>query len=209
MGLTDIIKMSNNLDKEQIECLTMIEKMCRSGIFLIRDLLVINNVEYESQQLNLKEIVLKDFINDLLKNYEAQAHQKQIKIYLENIDNKLIKLETDETFLVRIIDNLISNALKFSFPNKNVHILLKEENSKISITVKDEGQGISAEDQQKMFKKFQKLSARPTGGEDSTGLGLAIVKSLVEKLNGDIRIISELNKGAEFIIEFDKIFTKI
>ncbi|GAB4190354.1 MAG: hypothetical protein OHK0057_21130 [Thermoflexibacter sp.] len=208
MGLTEIIKMSNTFEKEQATYIEMIEKMCHSGISLIRDLLVINNVEYESQRLNLKEIALYDFIADLLKNYESQAQQKQIKIHLEKIDAPIF-LETDESFLGRILDNLLSNALKFSYRGKNVYISIKNTDTKIQIAIKDEGQGISPEDQQKMFKKFQKLSARPTGGEESTGLGLAIVKSLVDKLNGNIRFISKLGEGTEFIIEFDRVFAKV
>jgi signal transduction histidine kinase len=207
MGLTEIIKMSNSFEKEQATYIEMIEKMCHSGISLIRDLLVINNVEYESQKLNLKEIALYDFIADLLKNYTSQAQQKQIKIHLEKTDAPIF-LETDESFLGRILDNLISNALKFSYREKNVYISIKNTDTRIQIAVKDEGQGISQEDQQKMFKKFQKLSARPTGGEESTGLGLAIVKSLVEKLNGNIHVVSNLGEGAEFIIEFDRVFVK-
>ncbi len=207
MGLTEIIKMSNTLDKEQATYIEMIEKMCRSGISLIRDLLVINNVEYESQKLNLKEINLNDFITDLLKNYASHAQQKQIRVHVEMTNNPII-LATDESFLGRILDNLISNALKFSYKGKNIYITIKNVGAKVQISIKDQGPGISQEDQQKMFKKFQKLSARPTGGEESTGLGLAIVKSLVDKLNGNIQVFSKVGEGAEFIIEFDRAFTK-
>jgi signal transduction histidine kinase len=207
MGLAEIIKMSKTLDQEQATYIEMIEKMCRSGISLIRDLLVINNVEYESQKLNLKEINLNDFITDLLKNYASHAQQKQIRVHVE-MTNAPVILETDESFLGRILDNLISNALKFSHKGKNIYISLKNVESKVQISIKDQGPGISQEDQQKMFKKFQKLSARPTAGEESTGLGLAIVKSLVDKLNGNIQVFSNVGEGAEFIIEFDRAFTQ-
>jgi signal transduction histidine kinase len=67
--------------------------------------------------------------------------------------------------------------------------------------VKDEGPGISAEDQQRLFGKFARLSARPTAGEHSTGLGLAIVKRLVESMNGKVWCESQMGQGAAFIIE--------
>ena len=72
------------------------------------------------------------------------------------------------------------------------------EPNRVILEVSDQGPGISLEDQRKLFGKFQKLSARPTGGEHSSGLGLAIVKSLVDKLGGDIEVKSELGKGAIF-----------
>ena len=73
--------------------------------------------------------------------------------------------------------------------------------------MKDEGPGISKKEQQDLFKKFIKLSPRPTGGESSTGLGLAIVKLLVDKLNGDIEVISQEKKGTEIRIKFPASFS--
>jgi signal transduction histidine kinase len=70
----------------------------------------------------------------------------------------------------------------------------------LKLTIKDEGQGFSEKDKQQLFQKFRKLSARPTAGETSNGLGLAIVKTLVDRLNGTIELISERNKGSQFIV---------
>ena len=70
------------------------------------------------------------------------------------------------------------------------------------IKVQDEGEGISPKDIKKLFGKFARLSARPTGGEHSTGLGLSIVKKMVEAMNGKVWCESELGKGATFIVEF-------
>jgi signal transduction histidine kinase len=68
--------------------------------------------------------------------------------------------------------------------------------------VQDEGPGLSAEDQKKLFGKFARLSAKPTGGEHSTGLGLSIVKKMVEAMNGKVWCESELGSGATFIVQF-------
>jgi signal transduction histidine kinase len=70
------------------------------------------------------------------------------------------------------------------------------------VEVQDEGPGLSAEDQKKLFGKFARLSAKPTGGEHSTGLGLSIVKKMVEAMNGKVWCESELGRGATFIVEF-------
>ena len=96
------------------------------------------------------------------------------------------------------MENLVSNAIKFSQRGTEVGIMSIAEPNRVILEVSDQGPGISLEDQRKLFGKFQKLSARPTGGEHSSGLGLAIVKSLVDKLGGDIEVKSELGKGAIF-----------
>ena len=75
----------------------------------------------------------------------------------------------------------------------------------MDLTVRDEGPGLSENDQEKLFKKFQRLSAKPTGEESSTGLGLAIVKLLVDNLNGNITVKSKINTGCSFIVSLPKL----
>ena len=74
-------------------------------------------------------------------------------------------------------------------------------NAFLRIEVRDEGPGLSPDDMTKLFGKFARLSARPTGGEHSTGLGLSIVKKMVEAMNGKVWCESEFGKGATFIVE--------
>jgi signal transduction histidine kinase len=110
------------------------------------------------------------------------------------------RLKTDKLLLWRILENLLSNAIKYSPEGKSIHISSKEENERTIFVIKDEGPGFSEDDKKKMFGKFQKLSARPTGNENSTGLGLSIVKMIVEKLMGSIQVESEQGKGSTFIV---------
>jgi two-component system sensor histidine kinase/response regulator len=109
-------------------------------------------------------------------------------------------IDSDKTVLSRILDNLISNAIKFSPPDKKISIELMETQSSIDMIIQDEGPGFSEEDQKYVYQRFKKLSAQPTGGEPSTGLGLAIVKHLVTQLNGSITLISKAGEGAKFIV---------
>jgi signal transduction histidine kinase len=81
---------------------------------------------------------------------------------------------------------------------------MEEQNGEIRINFKDEGPGIMEEDLKKLFKEFQRLSARPTAGEKSTGLGLSIVKKYVEIMGGRVWCESEYGKGANFIVTFQK-----
>jgi signal transduction histidine kinase len=112
-----------------------------------------------------------------------------------------VRVCTDQTYLSRILDNLITNAIKFSEQGSSVYIDVQSGEDKATIQIRDEGPGFREEDLPHLFKKFKKLSARPTNGESSTGLGLAIVKLLVEKLNGMIRVESQSGRGACFVIE--------
>jgi signal transduction histidine kinase len=106
----------------------------------------------------------------------------------------------DRAAVMQVLDNLISNALKYSPPNTTVHVHALPEKDGIVINVRDEGPGISETDQKKLFQKFTRLTARPTGGESSTGLGLAIVKKLAEAMAGSIQCHSALGSGSAFVL---------
>jgi signal transduction histidine kinase len=103
-----------------------------------------------------------------------------------------------------MLDNLISNAIKYSPTGKTIWLRTQAvpEKKRVLFEVRDEGLGFTEDDKSKMFGKFQRLSARPTAGESSTGLGLSIVKQIVELHGGAVYAHSEgRNKGAVFIVE--------
>ncbi|MBK9249385.1 MAG: sensor histidine kinase [Ignavibacteria bacterium] len=101
---------------------------------------------------------------------------------------------------------MLSNAVKYSPHGKNVYIAVSKSDSTCRISIKDEGPGISDQDKLKLFGKFQRLTAKPTGGEHSTGLGLSIVKKFVEMMRGRVWCESKLGEGAEFIVELPYVF---
>jgi signal transduction histidine kinase len=106
----------------------------------------------------------------------------------------------DPILMVQVLENLLSNAVKYSPPGKSIFIRVKKEASAVRLEVEDQGPGLSAEDQKKLFGKFARLSAKPTGGENSTGLGLSIVKKMVEAMNGQVWCESQPGRGATFIL---------
>ncbi|MCF8268079.1 MAG: ATP-binding protein, partial [Ignavibacteriales bacterium] len=105
---------------------------------------------------------------------------------------------TDRTLFDEILENLISNAIKYSPICKEIKVKITILPDKVSLIVKDSGPGFSEDDKQKIFKPFTKLSAVPTAGEASSGLGLSIVKNYVEILNADLILRSKLGEGSEF-----------
>jgi len=112
-------------------------------------------------------------------------------------------LRTEDTCLesariVDVINNRLSNAIKYTFPGGAVRIQCSLNDGAVVTRVADTGQGLSGSDLDSLFTSFKKLSARPTGGESSTGLGLSIVKKIVELHGGRVWVESELGKGATF-----------
>jgi signal transduction histidine kinase len=176
---------------------------------LINNLLEDAKAEMTTFELKPETLNLTDFIKQLLEtNFNAQAHRKSQTIFFES--NGDIILKGDRERLKQVFENLIGNAIKYSPKGKRIWIELRSKqshtnqatNESVLVSVKDEGQGLTEEDKSKLFGKFQRLSAKPTGGESSTGLGLSITKQLVEKHNGRIWAESEgKDKGTTFFVE--------
>lgn len=170
---------------------------------LVTNLLDINRLDSGGMQFQMVEFDVSALVEGVVGHFRQQAAAKQIMLHYSNeAANTLIY--ADEQAMMQVLDNLVSNAVKYSPHGKNVFIRLKTSDSEVRVEVQDEGVGISAEDMKKLFGKFTRLSARPTGGEHSTGLGLSIVKKMVEAMNGRVWCESEVGKGATFIVELPR-----
>ncbi|MGB3180187.1 MAG: HAMP domain-containing sensor histidine kinase [Cyclobacteriaceae bacterium] len=200
-GLTNILEMSGPLNEDQKDAINKIYHVVDGGRSLISDLNSLIYFEDHDVRASYKPVHLKPYVDNLLMEHESYAWKKGIKLdYYENDCD--FTVTTDEKFLTRILDNLISNAIKFSYPDSVVYISCYRNKGTFGLQVIDEGPGISQTDLQQLYKKFKKLSAKPTGGETSTGLGLSIVKTLVLKLQGDISVDSKEGKGTKFTVVF-------
>ncbi len=167
---------------------------------LLRQLLDTGRLNvYEPTPFNLIPIDISDLAETLVTSYFFRAEVKGIRIE-QTISKGCIGL-CDEMAMYEVMDNLLSNAVKYSPLHKTVHLSVSIIGKNVRVEVQDEGQGLTDDDKQRIFSKYGRLSARPTGGEHSVGLGLAIVKKLVERMRGDIWVESEYGKGARFIVE--------
>jgi len=169
---------------------------------LIKNLLEVSNIELE-QASELQNCDLGHYLSRLLPEHMRRAESKGIKLQLwglkegNNIWGTAMGIEA-------VLDNLISNAIKYTPPNSLVKILIEETPDKYVFSVKDQGGGLNEDDQKKMFGRFQKLSARPTGGESSSGLGLYIVKNMCARMGAEIVCQSQLEVGTTFFVYFQK-----
>ncbi len=165
---------------------------------LISNLLDANAIEEGRFTSRLERCDLNTLVEQSVEHNTVAANHKQIALEIAGTAEACAC--ADPTATMQILDNFISNALKYSPLNSTVRLRTAATGGKVSIAIADEGPGLSAEDQQKLFRKFTRLSAKPTGGESSNGLGLAIVKRLAEAMGGSVECQSTLGHGATFTV---------
>jgi signal transduction histidine kinase len=165
----------------------------------LNNLLDLSQMENASFRLNLKEVDVLHLLGLTKKNFDLLAAQKQQNIVITcNCSSMII---ADPIRLQEAFENLLSNALKYSYPNASVLIQVSKTNDHLVIEFKDQGQGLITDDMNKLFTKFARLSAIPTGREHSNGLGLSIVKMLIELHHGKVWAESAgKDKGASFFV---------
>ncbi|MDP5240449.1 sensor histidine kinase [Uliginosibacterium sp. 31-16] len=190
-------------DEKKIHRLGNVRSMAQLIFDIIRNLLDINAIESGHYALRPTSLDVRDSIQSVCDAFRQRCEVKDIHLKLELPDTPL-KVMADKTALHQIVDNLVSNAIKYSPHGRSVHVRLEEESGHALIQIRDEGPGISEDDQSRLFRKFTRLSARPTGGEHSTGLGLSIVKHIVEASGGQVGCISRLGEGATFFVSLPK-----
>lgn len=201
IGLRNLVAHEED-EHEKETYLNYIEKISREGLRLIQDtidLSRISNPKTFGQSHKMEYFNAKETVQDLVNGFKAIANEKNIEINLKESDGDY-NIYSSKEYFSRIIDNLLSNAIKFSPDNSKITFSTAIENNKALFKIKDEGPGLSDADKEKLFMRFQKLSARPTASESSTGLGLFIVKQLADLISGDITVNSIQGQGAEFVL---------
>lgn len=211
--LTDSLKSGTLPPEKSAETLENITLAVERMFRLVKNLLDVNAIEeaavlsgsdnHDDSPLHLpaENINLVFVAADVLASYEAQAAQKSISTtFTNNAPNATIRINAE--ILSQILDNLISNALKYSPRDTTVSVNVSGDEDFARVSVQDEGVGIPPEEALRLFTKFGTLSAKPTGGEDSTGLGLFIVKKLTEAAGGSVHFAPADKRGSIFSVQF-------
>lgn len=199
MTSTSILRMQKAyLTYERLEDrLHMIESQVRRLSQLLDDVSLINRAQFIGRNLDLRMIDLPEYVSAIIQEVQM-AYPQHAQIYV-NLDGlRTATLLTDEVYLHQIINNLLSNALKYTPPERPVyiHCHTHEHLPHVVIEIQDEGIGIPQEDQTDIFKAFRRASN--VGEIEGTGLGLAIVKYSVDALKGEIRFKSQVGQGTHF-----------
>jgi hypothetical protein len=164
---------------------------------LLDDLLDVSAIEAGQLELDIHPVDVAAYLRDVHSANAMLARAKDIKLALD-LAPDLPAVNMDTNRINQVINNLITNAIKFSFPKTVITLCARAAQSEMSISVQDQGQGIPADEMGKLFTDFGRTSVRPTGGEKSTGLGLAIVKRMVEAHGGRIWVDSQVGVGSTF-----------
>ncbi|MDD3568091.1 MAG: HAMP domain-containing sensor histidine kinase [Bacteroidales bacterium] len=193
----------NSLSEEHQNFLKIIFSSAEFLLSLIENLLDITQIESGKLTLNLQRINIVELAQNNIALNNSLAAKKNVKIYL-NQSSKNISINVDPPKLEQVLNNLTSNAVKFSHPGSSVQVNIIEKDQSVVFEFEDQGVGIPEDMVDKIFTPFEKASSEGTAGEKTTGLGLSIAKKIIEGHGGTIMVSSKLGVGSKFSFELPK-----
>lgn len=179
-----------------------IEQSSALMLAFVREFLA-NSAADHGFQFQPQPLCLKAAVTEVARRQQDAARRKQLNLRLELMDGEA-KVFAGEAALQQVLDNLLSNAIKFSPPGTSIQLGVRAAGNDLECYVQDHGPGFSDEDKAQMFRRYVRLSARPTGGEPSTGLGLSIVKKLVDAMAGELLCETVPGRGTTFVVKLAK-----
>lgn len=200
-GILEIMKLTTkDQPEEQKSYTTKIEQSTNRLKRMVTKILDVSAIESKTLNIKLEKIKITDLLDEIVNRFSEMAAKKNITINKE-FNSDITMIESDAGYISEVLENLMSNAVKYSPLGKQVTIKLTGKGQSVRIEFIDQGQGISPKEMKHLFGKYHKLSPRPTAGEDSTGLGLSIVKKYVLAMKGKVWCESEEGVGSNFIVE--------
>jgi len=163
----------------------------------IERVLYLSRMESNEYVLKKEPIDLKELITDVADNFQLMLEEKSGELFFE-LPAKEITISGDYYHLSNVVNNLIDNAIKYCDEKPHIILTLIEEKNLVKLNIKDNGIGISPQDQDHIFEKFQRVNTGNIRIAKGFGLGLAYVKKVIELHKGSINVQSDLNKGSNF-----------
>ena len=186
----------------------LIEDNCVAMTEMIDDLQALTRDDYDMARLKLENVDLVALTQSASDSFRAMATQKGIELLYKPLESPVM-VPADRRRMRQILNNLISNAVKYSDYGDRVEVRLATAESHVTLTVSDSGQGIPAEELPHLFQEYCRASSRTTAGESSTGLGLCIAKRLVEAHRGTIEVISAVGRGTSLVVTLPICFSEL
>lgn len=200
MMIADVLEKSvKELSDTNKELLDQVGGNARRLNEMVAKILDLDSIEEDHLKIMRERVDVREVLMEVVKRFKTAAGKKGIEIRLSGCKQNYL-IWTDHLLLTLIIENLVSNAVKFSRPHSLIKLVSDCAYDSVTFEVHDSGPGLTEEDQKQLFGRFKKLSAKPTGGESSTGLGLSIVKKYVDDLEGEVWAESKLGKGSTFFV---------
>ncbi|TAF99288.1 MAG: GHKL domain-containing protein [Cytophagia bacterium] len=171
---------------------------------LVEDLFTLSQLETHIIVMKKQKVNIINLIDRAFEQVEEKAREKKIYCIFEP-ENEDIFVEVDTEKMLRVFINLITNAIKYGKENGKVEVIITQQNKKIKISIKDDGQGIPPEHIERIFERFYRVEKSRTKQKGGSGLGLAIVKHIIEAHQTHIFVKSKINEGTLFWFELDEI----
>lgn len=201
LGYAQILRKDLTLDDQTRDAVRIIEKSGNHLLNLINDILDVSRIEANKLTLEIAPFRLDGFLEDIGDIIQLQARTKGLQFAAEADPNLPRAVTGDETRLRQVLLNLLNNAVKFT-DEGSVALRVTRSAARMRFTVEDTGIGIPAEQLEEIFSPFKQLD-RHVQSDEGTGLGLAIVQRLVAMMGGEVRVQSEVGKGARFWFEIE------
>jgi len=198
--MTDMLLQDiKGLSDDQIQYIEITEQSLMRMSKMINQILDVNVIDSKILDLKIEKINLKSVVEVICANHKLTNEQKDQDLSMDLDD---LMLDLNEVYILQVVDNLVSNAVKFTPNGKNIWISLKKVNDNALLIIKDEGIGISFKDCENVFSMYQPKKHHLKQEGPDPGLGLAIVKKYVTAMNGMVWCESEEGKGSSFFVEF-------
>lgn len=197
--------LDDTLDEQTRSMFERIARQARRMQRMVDDLLDASAIEHGTLTLELDDTDLEPLLHEIVDGHAASAAAKGVDLVTDVPPGPLVA-RVDADRLAQVLDNLVSNAVKFSPAGEalTVTIRARTEGDDLVIVVADQGAGIPVEDRERIFEPFARSTARPTGAEPSTGLGLAITRSIVLAHGGSIAVGDAAGDGARFEVRLPR-----
>lgn len=200
LNINKLNKINKNEIKDSVESLKIISNETENLKSIVNSLLDISAVEAGKLSLKKENFDFRDIVKNLKILLITQAENKKIHLSFKK-NNSPLYIFADKLRLTEVVDNLVSNSIKYTYNSGNISVECELINELLIFKVVDDGQGLSENDLKNIFRFNHKLSAKPTAGETKTGFGLIIVKKIIELHDGKVTAFNNKEKGCTFKFE--------
>ena len=201
--LSTMIK-SDTLDNKNFTLASLIRQNAQGLLKLVNEILDLNKLEAGKLELHKEPVVVYNLIRRLLANFESHAEQQNIRFTFNYEPDKYLQLSLDINKFEKIINNLMSNALKFTPTEGAISVTVKDLQNRLQIEVMDTGRGIHPDDMPHVFNRFYQSNQPDAATEGGTGIGLSLSMELARLFGGTLSVESTLGEGSTFVFELPK-----
>lgn len=183
-----------NLGERQKEYIDKMYHAVISGIEMIQNLQDFRSIDEHNLQVSVEKLDVANILNKLVTRYQIQARLNKVRIQ-HHQNKESIAIHTDEILILKVLEKILSNAIKYSGPGTMVEIEAEETGSEILLRIKDEGPGLTRDELSFIYEPFRSLSAKPTTGGGTTGLGMFIARQIAEVIGAHLTVKSGRKSG--------------